>query len=432
MLRPWLIALALVVACGSDEEQATTAPDPAPEAPPEAETSPAEPTEPEAPPEPEGDPVDLLQAVPTTVKVSSAYRDRSSQVPRLFDGDDQTAWNSATDDLVGSWIEVELPEDATVDHLEMTAGYLKSGGDTDLFTGNHRVSKVKVLREGQEVGSYDLLASSRALQSIPASGGGGTWRIEIAETVPGSKESWKEICISELRVFGRAPDAAEAAYFPRWAVGDGEPDAAPEPPGDLRLATHQLVNKWLEHDKEWLWTMEANDTGDWVWEEGDTIDLRDAHRSLLRRALALAGDAGDRIRRELILRRDSTWESYRDSLDTVAVALSERMDGEGDEATCRWAKGLAHLLLQRASILTSRFAALTRTDASYDVDPDALLDFDEALDDANEAFEGDARTTTARLLRMDASLPVSVPGVEDLWSDMREQLQTAQRTCGWD
>lgn len=432
MTRPCLILLVLAVACGSDEETTEAPTTPAPETTAtETPEAPEAPEEPEAPPEPEGDPVDLLQAVPTTVKVSSAYRDRSSQVPRLFDGDDQTAWNSATDDLVGSWIEIELPADASVDHFEMTAGYLKTGGDTDLFTGNHRVSKVKVLREGEEVGIYDLDTDSRSLQSIPASGEGGTWRLEVAETVPGSKEDWKEICISELRVIGRAPSATADTRFPRWAIGEGQPEAAPEAASDLRLATHQLVDKWLEHDKEWLWLAEADDRGEWIWEEGDTNDLRDAHRRLLRRALTLAADPG-RIQRELILRRDGTWASYRDSLTAVAAAVGERMASEGDEAQCRWAKGLAHLRLQRASILTSRFGSVIANDGSYDVDSDALMDFEEALESANSAFKGDARTTTGRLLRMDATPPLAVPDVEPEWTAMREQLEIAQRTCGWD
>lgn len=178
----------------------------------------------------EGEPVDLLHATHAALATSSAYHDDASQIARLADGDLATSWNSRTGDLVGAWIDFAVPADATVTSLAMTAGYTHTTEHGDLFTGNHRVSRVRVLREGAEIGAYDLDPENRDLQVIPAAGAGGHWRIEVVGIVPGARTDWRETCISELRVMGRAP-TLEPGQTPSTALGAlPDPSAPPAAP----------------------------------------------------------------------------------------------------------------------------------------------------------------------------------------------------------
>lgn len=226
-----LVFVPLLVCCGeaapAATPPATSAPTaaapalPPPSAPPVAVAAP--PAEP-----PRGEPVDLLRATSTEIAVSSAYRDDPGQAAKLVDGDLETAWNSRTGDLEGAWIDVSLPEGATVTSIELTAGFTHRSATADLFEGNHRVSRVRVLREGVEVGAFDVDPTSRALQSIPVHGAGGLYRIEIAAVVAGSRAEWREACISELRVMGHAPGASAGTTTPRVAVG-ALPTAEPAP-----------------------------------------------------------------------------------------------------------------------------------------------------------------------------------------------------------
>jgi hypothetical protein len=214
----------VLASCGGEAAPATppapaaTAPTPA--AAPTATTGPAAVAPvPSSPPEPEGDPVELLHAIPTSVAVSSAYRDDPAQVARLVDGDLETAWNSRTGELAGAWIDVSLPAEATVTAIALTAGFTHRTASSDLFEGNHRVSRVRVLRDGVEVAAQDLDVASRALQSIPVRGAGGVYRVEVASVVAGSRPDWRETCISELRVMGHAPGASPGSATPRTAIG---------------------------------------------------------------------------------------------------------------------------------------------------------------------------------------------------------------------
>jgi hypothetical protein len=141
------------------------------------------------------DPVDLLHAVQTELTVSSAHRDQP--VSALVDGKLGTAWNSASGGLVGAWVEVRLPTKAQVAAVVLTSGFTKRGRRVDLFTGNHRVAKVRVLHQGKTVGTYPLDTNTRRLQTLPVKGGGGVYRIEVVAVLPGSRPRWREVCISE-------------------------------------------------------------------------------------------------------------------------------------------------------------------------------------------------------------------------------------------
>ncbi|MGF1467576.1 MAG: discoidin domain-containing protein [Sandaracinaceae bacterium] len=167
-------------------------------------------------------PVDLLRAVPAEVVTSSAYHGRPRQVPRMVDGDLETAWNSGTDDLVGAWIEVRLPAEARVSAIALTAGFTRRRGDRDFFTENYRVTGVRVSRDGQDLGTFSVDPRSRGLQHLPVGGPGGVYRIEIASVLPGTRRDWREVCISELQVLGWAPDARRGAREPACAVAPAD------------------------------------------------------------------------------------------------------------------------------------------------------------------------------------------------------------------
>ncbi len=127
------LALLVLIACGDDDDAPPSSPTP-PSAAQEPTSAAADPGQ--AAPLPV---VELLHAVPSAVSVSSAYHDDVAQARKLVDGDMSTAWNSRTGDLVGAYIDVRIPESATVSSFEITAGFTREGGATDLFTGNHRV-----------------------------------------------------------------------------------------------------------------------------------------------------------------------------------------------------------------------------------------------------------------------------------------------------
>jgi len=147
-------------------------------------------------------PVNLLVTVPTTVAVSSTVANAKIKPSHLVDGDPTTAWNSRTGDLVGAWFAVRVPEDASVSSIKLTVGFTaidpKLG---DLFTQNPRIKKVRV---SHGITHRDLVLDpeQRGLQDVPITGGGGDYKVEVLEIVPGTKPGWRETCVSELEVWG--------------------------------------------------------------------------------------------------------------------------------------------------------------------------------------------------------------------------------------
>lgn len=174
--------------------------------------------------------VDLLHTVQTTVATTSAYRDELRQVGFLFDGDMQTAWNSATmpeGDTSSRSIYVRVPEGARVHAIDLTVGFTKVQGASDLFAGNRRLRRVRVRHPGGEV-LATLNSEEQRLQRIPVTGGAGDYEIEILEWVQGTRPTWRELCISELRVMGEADASAPraAAATPLLGVLPGSVVAA--------------------------------------------------------------------------------------------------------------------------------------------------------------------------------------------------------------
>lgn len=219
-----------------------------------AAVAPVAPTPPTAPPAPTGTVVDLLRATEATVRVSSAVANANDRPDRLVDGDLRTAWSSASGEMERTWIEVRLPADVRVDHLEMTAGYTREGGRRDLFTGNVRVSRVRVLRDGTEVGSFALDRESREMQRVPAQGPGGVWRIEMVGLLEGAQAGWREVTVSELRVMGIAGTTGLRATpaAPLVEIGPAAGAAPNAAGGDtltaaLTAARRDLLNEGIDH-----------------------------------------------------------------------------------------------------------------------------------------------------------------------------------------
>jgi hypothetical protein len=129
--------------------------------------------------------------------------------------------NSRTGDLRGS-IFVRVPKKARVTRIDLSAGYDKVDPKGDLFTMNHRITKIRITRaDGRIVVERDLDPKERKPQPIDLDEPGGDFEIRVLETLPGSEPRWKELAVSELRVWGRAGGARpNPSHLPRMAVGD--------------------------------------------------------------------------------------------------------------------------------------------------------------------------------------------------------------------
>jgi hypothetical protein len=182
--------------------------------------------------------VDLLHSVACTVAVSSKVENPKDFPEHLVDGKAETAWNSKTGDLHG-FIAFRTPKVARVRRVELTAGFDKVGAGGDLFTKNHRITRVRLTREGVLVKEADLDPEVRTLQGFDVDEAGGDFKLEVLATLPGSERKWQELTVSELRVLGFANGAPEKPeHIPAMAIGSldgvpphtvgkGEPPAGP-------------------------------------------------------------------------------------------------------------------------------------------------------------------------------------------------------------
>lgn len=170
----------------------------------------------EAPPRTASAP-NLLAVVPSSVAVSSTVVNPRDFPEHLLDGDPGTAWNSRTGDLRG-FVAFRVPKDAHVERIEITAGYDRRRPDLDLFTANHRITRVAVSRDGAKILEAALDPEQRGLQPIAVNGPGGDYRIDVLETLPGSKAAWKELVVSELKVVGTPGKERRAGHEPLRVV----------------------------------------------------------------------------------------------------------------------------------------------------------------------------------------------------------------------
>ena len=152
-----------------------------------------------------GAPIELLHNVPSRLAVSSNVESKSIEPRHLVDRDRATAWNSATGDLVGGWIDFHVPEEVTVDEIRLIVGHTGKGKEGDYFLLNHRIKRVRILRDNAKLGDFDLDPNNRELQAIKIGKPGGHYRIRVLATVPGKLRRWRELAVAELEVWGTIP-----------------------------------------------------------------------------------------------------------------------------------------------------------------------------------------------------------------------------------
>jgi hypothetical protein len=166
-----------------------------------------------------GNEYEILHSVPSKGTVSSVARKSSLQASSLVDGDFDTAWNSRSGETTGVQISFEVPEWVFINVISMTVGFTSSNEKGDLFILNHRIRKISVRHNGDDIGIFDLDPNKRELQDIPVNRGGGKYVIQVIDTVRGDRPDWHEICISELQVWGALPKGHQAvAQQPALAV----------------------------------------------------------------------------------------------------------------------------------------------------------------------------------------------------------------------
>ena len=387
--------------------------------------------------------VDLLHSVRTELATSSAYQDRETQVRALVDGDLETAWNSRTGDLQGAWIEVRIPADARVFSIHMTVGFTKEGGTTDLFTGNHRVAKVKVSRDGTELGVATLDVESRQLQLLDNpeappdfDGPGGVYRFELVELRPGSNPRWQEACISELRILGSSPRAVEDSFTPTIAIGALPPPYVPPPANrdEITRAHQQRVHAIDAGFADVLLALHAAAEPS----ESDLEDLRSSRRTTLNRAADFVepvdADAAAGLRARLA--RTVAWTdrsearaALTDDLDALARAMEAVATWLGDDAArCRWARAHAGLRLAHVEGVLLRDAEELDADPEMSGDEPIYLDLAVAFGEATERWKNDSAGTARRLERLTKP---ALSSIQRDWDAMIAQIGVARTACGW-
>lgn len=204
-----------------------------------------------APSAPAG-PVNLLAVIPVTMAVSSVVANPKISAYDLVDGSMDTAWNSKTGELVGAWIAFRMPPSTHVDHVELTAGFVSKGPEGDYFTLNPRIKKVAVWHDGVRLREVELDSNSRELQKVPVDANGGDYKIEVTAIEPGAKKTWRETCVSELRVMGTpAPGTKLGDYSPTIAVGSLDADPLRDPNLELTVpASYASVAEYCEAFKK--------------------------------------------------------------------------------------------------------------------------------------------------------------------------------------
>ncbi|MEO7112319.1 MAG: hypothetical protein ABI183_17870 [Polyangiaceae bacterium] len=143
------------------------------------------------------------------VAVSSRVDNGTESPESLYDGDLDSSWSSKTGDLVGAWVAFRFFDKVAVHGIELTVGMTKT---PELFVQNVRIAEVSISwapfidvhkalgAETTLVDHFALDTESRALQKIPVElTGNGAVKITVTKIKPGSKPSWRETTISEIR-----------------------------------------------------------------------------------------------------------------------------------------------------------------------------------------------------------------------------------------
>lgn len=155
--------------------------------------------------------VNLLTSAPSTIAVSSTVDNATIRPEHIADGKLDTAWNSATGQIIGAWVEVRVPAGARIKQIKLTPGFAAVDRRLgDLFTKNARIRALRLSHAGRPIKDVILDPTRRTLQTIDVDLPGGDLRLEVLAAEPGSKKAWREACISELEVWGTLPGGAAA------------------------------------------------------------------------------------------------------------------------------------------------------------------------------------------------------------------------------
>jgi hypothetical protein len=92
---------------------------------------------------------------------------------------------------------------------------------------NPRIKRLRVIHGGKTLVEKTLDPEQRGLQDIAIDGGGGDYKLEVIEIVPGTKKTWREISISELEVWGSPGKVAATKKPLKPAVRVGSFDPPP-------------------------------------------------------------------------------------------------------------------------------------------------------------------------------------------------------------
>ena len=173
--------------------------------------------------------VNLLTSGPATIAVSSTVDNATIRPEHIADGKLDTAWNSATGQIIGAWVEVRVPAGARIKQIKLTPGFAAVDRRLgDLFTKNARIRKLRLSHAGRPIKDVTLDPTRRSLQTIDVDLPGRDLRIEVLAAEPGTRKAWREACISELEVWGTLPGGAAAPKKrTRPAVRLGSLDALP-------------------------------------------------------------------------------------------------------------------------------------------------------------------------------------------------------------
>lgn len=442
--KAWL--LGLLLGCGSaSEAPAVTAAALVPEpaiAPAEAPVAEVESPEALAP-------IDLLHAVPTELGVSTVYRGHPTQAARMLDGDPETAWNSATGDLVGAWIEVRVPEGARVTGAEIIVGFTHENAGRDLFVANTRVTGMAVSVDGERIGSFALDAERRDLQPIVFEGGGGVYRFEVTEVLAGSNPNWREICLAEFRLMGTTPNPIPGQR-PRVGVG-ALPDHVLPPDRETLVREHapqttDFLDQWFALES--LVQRELDYSSAPQLSDADEARLTRMRGAALTHLADYVVGADPATSNALLAAADASveWRSGRarsearmQDLDLVTRAFEAVGDHlESDEARCRAAQTLAAVRLRRLRNASQAALMFVEMDDSEQMMMGGEIDDAQqvrgsTIEEAAERFEAaDAhwrRSAASTATQLVAMSPPPV-GSEDFVA-LRTQIDAARASCDW-
>ncbi len=386
--------------------------------------------------------IDLLRAVPTDLAVSSVYGNRGPMAAYLVDDDLTTAWNSRRGDLVGAWIEARLPQGVQVSGIRMTVGFTHRTARADLFEGNHRIRRVRVSRDGQALGEHTLDPSSRAPQTIPVTGGGGVYRVEVLEVVAGSRRDWREVCVSDLQFLGTAPGAVPASQAPRLGVGALVPPrpGSVEPAALLREA-RQAVDAFQRTWARYEAAQHSPPTETYEFVPPPPVPQRGTRRRILLRVADVTEHADVRAAGALRVAalREAPWDAegfrgtmHRDDLSLLTTAMRATLAHVADPTlTCQFTRALVDVLLARVS------EPLVRGCTAYDSmsldDPEIEQEVDRAAAEcnANRRLTEVEESGGARLSRLQRitrlRFPSHLPRAD--WTALQAEIQREVGQC---